>query len=306
MLTIFGIFLILLTLPFIPSFFELKRPRDTKPLFIDLNYSKDVRYFGKSFRNIIGKTIEVLGISEENLDSDQIFEVNIKRGEKEKLEFSIKEEYIPESLEINHIVVAKNLKTKPFTTFNKEIYVRGNAKIGPFNTIRAIAVDGNLDLGRGTRIIRWADALGDVKVNDNCSLGLSLTSERSISLGRRVTFKRLFGKPVILASGFSKKRKREEIRNEINGSVKIDGRINLDMEEGLIINGNIFAEGDVSLRGDIEVNGDIFSQRKVILDGVKIGDEGKIKSVIGAEGVVLKSNILIYGQVLTEGIGKTE
>jgi len=52
------IFAIFITMPFIPGIIELLRPTDDKPMFIKMGYSKDARYFGKSFRKILRNSLK--------------------------------------------------------------------------------------------------------------------------------------------------------------------------------------------------------------------------------------------------------
>ena len=53
----FVLLAILFVLPFIPAAREIRRKDDATPLFINMNYCKDPRYFAMSFRKLMLKSI---------------------------------------------------------------------------------------------------------------------------------------------------------------------------------------------------------------------------------------------------------
>ena len=57
-------FLLLLALPFLPGIIELRKPQDDRALSINMDYSKDPRYFGNSFRGILTRALGTKSLSE--------------------------------------------------------------------------------------------------------------------------------------------------------------------------------------------------------------------------------------------------
>lgn len=331
-LIIFIFFFILILIPFIPGIIELLRPKDSLPLHIPMDYSKDPRCFGKSFRNIIGNAI--------TMDADPgIREVTLSKNEKVEVITEFKS--ISKGEEVNHILYTTgDLVSEDKVRFNKEVYVKGNAAIGSKNTLRAIACDGKLSLLNGVRIVKWADAQEKIEVHENCDLGISISSEDELRIGRGCKFKCLYGIPIITYgidnndshSSFSKKdisggafivnkecmtippftkiesdliiKKDLIIRMGciVIGSVKTYG--DLIIEKDTKIFGNLFSEKNIEIGENTVISGDIFSQNMItIKNNVTAGSAGKIKSVIGKTGIILNQNIKIYGYVATKKSG---
>lgn len=89
----------------------------------------------------------------------------------------------------------------------------------------------------------------------------------------------------------------------IRGHIKAYG--NITTEPGVIIAGNVFSEGDIRLGAHTTVCGTVFAQGHIFLDeGVTVGVNGKIKSVIGTRGISMGRGIRVYGLVRTEGEGR--
>lgn len=75
--------------------------------------------------------------------------------------------------------------------------------------------------------------------------------------------------------------------------------------ENTIIHGSIFVEGDLRMSPGCKVLGNIFSQGEIYLgSNTTVGRRGSVKSIIGKKRVELGINTVIYGYVLTEGIGR--
>lgn len=320
----FLFFFILLSIPFIPAILELLRPNDASPLFINMDYSKDPRYFGKSFRgllkNALGNDI-ITGMHEVKLSKNEHAEISqskkINRGES-----------------YEHVLyILGDLITEDKTRFGKEIYVKGDATIGYENVLRAIACDGRLSISSGTTIIRWADAEGGVEIHDRCNLGINISSAHELRIGKDCRFKRLYGIPImtysnkgdiqegtddthhdnknfLIISPFTKIERDIIVKKNLiirkgcvfTGSIKTYG--NLIIEGNTMVSGNIFSEADIEIGEGTTVAGDIFSQGRVtIRHNVRIGDTGKIKSVIGKKGIIIGQDVIIFGYTMTEGTG---
>lgn len=330
---LFPLFLILLLLPFLPGIIELIRPRDADPLFIKMDYSKDPRYFGSAFKDLLRNSLK------ENLS---IGTKNIKLSKDEKVEVTLSEN-IGSGKQVSDILYVKgNISSEKNTKFDKEIYVTGEAVIGEKNIVRAIASDSAIKLSEEVKIIRWLDADGSITADKYCDLGISASCGAELNLGLGNAFKRLWGNPVItyglpsdnivsdeeqkklfkaellddkhleVIPPFTKIEKTLIVRKnlEIKGnctlteSVKAYG--DLIVGKNVKIYGNVFSEGNIEIGEGSEVSGNIFSQGTIRLQNrVKVGNPNTIKSVIGKKGVLIGRDVKIFRYVMTEGIGLT-
>jgi cytoskeletal protein CcmA (bactofilin family) len=67
------------------------------------------------------------------------------------------------------------------------------------------------------------------------------------------------------------------------------------------VDGDIFCDGDVQIEGDVWIKGNVFSQKSITLkDGVVIGIEGKVKSVVARGEILIKGPFRIYGYIHSE------
>lgn len=88
----------------------------------------------------------------------------------------------------------------------------------------------------------------------------------------------------------------------IRGHVKTYG--NLSIGTGVTVTGHLFAEGDIHIGRDSRIAGIVFAHGSIICeDGVSVGSPGRIRSVIGQKGIVLRDRTTIYGYIMTEGRG---
>lgn len=328
------LFFILLCIPFIPGIIELRRPRDSAPLFIDMEYTKDPRYFGKSFRSIMNKYVQ----SDSFLEG--IREVPLSRREKVLVSGS---RTVTAGEQIRQILcVAGTLISEENVYFEKEMYVSGGVMVGSANILKALGSEGVITLGRHAQVLRWVDSTRSIEVGEGSHLGVSLSSGEDVRIASGCTFKRLFGFPVMtvstdchharvdITSGQADVRSQHTSRNVsvVPRSSRIDKDLivknylrieedcviagNIKTYRGLvigkhtIISGNIFSEEDITIGEHTFIHGNIFSQGRVSIEGnTQVGQKGQMKSVIGKTGINLGPNVCVYGYIMTEGAGVT-
>jgi len=343
LIAVLFVFALMLFIPFIPSILELRNPKDDEPLTITMDYTKDPRYFGRSFRRRLSVIPELEdfteGMKTVKLSKEEIIEV--KRAQT-----------IFSGENINHIFyVVGDIFSDKGINFKKEIYVKGKATIGENNVLRAMACEGDVVLGSKTRIIRWLDAEGSIETLGSCVLGISCSCEKALIIDKDCSFARLYGRPIVT---YNYKEAEPELidkeatyaRAEIpdivrtiediallrEGSMTIEPfttvvkdivvKENLYIKRGAVVKasvkvygetfiesgaqiyGDIFSDGRVTVGEDVVIFGDVFSQSEVYIEkGARIGKNGSIKSVIGKKEVKLAGNVCIFGYVLTEGKG---
>ena len=330
-------FTLMIVLPFVPGLTEVWKPKDRYPLPIDMDYSRDPRYLGKSARKIFkrglkGKTNEP-GTHTIIFSTDEVVEISNKR----KVEDS--------TVITNVLYINEELESEPGVHFENDIYSLGEVTIGEDNLVRTIAGDSNITLGKGSTVVRWIDSEKDIFVESGCDLGHSTSAVGSIKLSNDVHFRRLFGSPVSIGnsktvsiqssvpvvypkdiesiadiatykpsdtkieSGYTTSKSiiaDHDVKTGDNctfgGSIKCHG--DLEIGDNCTVSGNLFAEGCITIGKNCTIRGSVFSQCGVtISEGSQIGVPDEYVSVIGKQAIVLKDNINIYGYLLTEGQG---
>lgn len=295
------IFFLMLFTPFIPGLIELHKPKDDQPLHVDLEYAKNPRYFGNSFRNIM---IKVLNPDGENSNGPMI---NVLLSKDETVETS-NDKKIESKEVVPHILYVDGELTVDFqATLEKEAYVLGNATFQNGCTIRALACDSDIILGAASRVVRWIDAEGNILVESDCDLGVSASCDEILTLSAGVKFKRLFGKPiqtysnkngngsqVIYTSPEKISQKTEnfksigDVLHYANGNLILkSGR---ELEKDLVVHGNLHAHEGVVFRGSVKVHGKVLLEKNVTVAG----------NLISEKAMRLEENCRVFGNVFCQ------
>lgn len=328
------IFLILLFfLPFIPGFVELVKKEDADPLPISMGYIRNPRYFAKSFKQILERATEGFSLGHGIH--------NVKLSKEETLEITASLN-IDDSREIDHLLyIQGNLVSGRDVKINKEVYITGEAWIGPGNIIQALSAEGSVKIGHGTRFYRWLDAKDDMSIKGNCNLGISATSGGKLHLHGNCIFRRLFGRPIstgdsLLSSSdkiatfpppvkplsdqleFIRKNdpkvppKTIEKSNivfardvQIGHHTIIRGDIKaygkIVLEEDVTIFGNVLADGDIIIGKNAKIMGHLFSQTSIF-----ISEGSFISHPDKIKSIIAKKAIHIDNNVTIYGYVTTE
>jgi cytoskeletal protein CcmA (bactofilin family) len=333
MVLCFVLLAILFVLPFIPAAREIRRKDDATPLFINMNYCKDPRYFAMSFRKLMLKSIGNL--------PPGLHAVTLSK--QETLQISNNARNIAGTVTENILYSLNDLESENNVTFIKEVYARGNVFIGEANRLQALACDGDVHVRKGTRFLRWLDAEGYVKIEEDCQLGVSTTCGRELSIASRCNFTRLYGYPVVTANDaghngddansavgdsaiFGVVPTERDIsdmpphslkncniiaegplsigeQSVIRGHIKSHGKVVTGAS--VTIMGNVFAEGDIVIGPGSRIMGTVFSQGSItVRHGVTIGTPDRVKSMVGKKGIFLEGGVRVYGYIVTEGKGR--
>ncbi|MDP8257133.1 MAG: hypothetical protein P9M14_15405 [Candidatus Alcyoniella australis] len=284
------VFSLMTILPFISGMIEVLNPRDEYPLPVKMSYSKDPRYLGKSARRIfvkaLGERINEEGMQKVRMSKEELVEVS-------------RSKHVPAGEQIEHAMyVPGDLVAKEKINFEKDIYVTGDATVGPESRLRAIACDGRLELGANCRISRWADCEQQVQIGEGCVLGISCSSLNEIHLGDKIVFRRLYGYKITTPDYHNsephletRSPQRERIDPMNIKTIKdvatvLDGDISIasaaDIDHDLIVRGDLAFGEKVMMRGSARAYGFI----EVGKGTVVLGDlfaEGPIKLCQGAE-----------------------
>lgn len=297
------IFLIMFLSPIFIGLVASKQ--ENTPLFIQQSNTRNPKYFVMAFKDKFESTWEsydgsgMLTLSKE----EQIIEVD-------KTELSPKEI-------CNAVVYAENnsFSPKEGIVFTKEIYAKKNAYLKNIPTIRAIACMGDLVIGSGTCIIRWADAEGTLTINDDCDLGLCTTSSTKLLIGENCTFNRLYAPEIWLGknneefdTGKSGTIPKEiVICSEIIHDIKYvdesianeDGILsntiitkhNIVVLENFIVHGHISSHKDVRIKSNAIVHGNIFAENDIFIES-----NAMVLGVIFTQGNIYVEDDVVLGQ----------
>lgn len=335
MIVFIFIFVGLLLFPIILATYICKKVKPGS-LFIQQNRTRDPRYFGKSFSNMIRREFEHVTEGKIHLSKDE--EVYISNGEK-----------FQDSTCEKLVIARENVfTTKENMIFFKEVYAAQNACFSASNQIRAAFAEGDMILGYQSEIIRWVDAVGSLAIYDNCQLGISATSAKMMSIGKNCSFRRLYA-PVILFGQYPEgitqatmtehriayrlkvQRNKEMnigyitddmidedgvvpfsvITNKnltITDNLIVQGDISSDkgvrLCDGAVVCGNVFAEKDIVLGPGSCILGNVFTQGNIILqDGAVVGRRENLSSVIARENIEIEGKACVFGYVGCEGEG---
>ncbi|MBX0312681.1 MAG: polymer-forming cytoskeletal protein [Sulfurihydrogenibium sp.] len=267
-----GLFFMLLLLPFIFPFAELFLKKDAKPISIDVERKKEPDYFGKSFINLLTTALNNLKIQEVEKLSPVYLKLKLNR--EEWIGFLNDEKLLENTMDIP-IVFTKDAVFYQNYTFKKELVVFGNAVFKNACRMRSLYVKGDCIIDAPIYITRWMHVEGTLLINSYADLGVSVYA-RKIKIRSRATFRRAFAQ-------------------EITTSDKSIDNVKL------IINGNIFRDDDIEIEGNVWIKGNVFSQGIIVIrNGVIIGEEGKIKSLVARDEIFIGGAFKIYGYIHSE------
>lgn len=327
------VFLILLAAPLIVAAVHGKTQKGNI-LTIRQSYTKDPRYFGRSFSKMMEAAIPQMKDGVIHLSRDEaVWDADAHPA-------------FPDS-PINAVVIARAHDFCPAEAglnFKKEIYCQTDARFTAENThLRAVYSKKRVLLGNGCRVLRWVDAEGAVAVFDHCDLGQSLSSGEQLVVGYDNTFCRLYAPVVRLGQRpdepdlFAQKRDTRLFRLPVSGEnmrnvryigddmASGDGTVpysiltthDLKLSDGLILRGdihsdgavrimekavvlgNIFAERDILLERDSTVLGNVFTQGDIFFEkGACVGQPNRISSVIARGSIRFSGGNNVYGYIV--------
>lgn len=369
------IFISMIMIPFLVALKELFKPKDNEPLHIEMDHFKDPMYFGKAFKRMIREKVESAG------NNQLPGKKSIKLSKEEQIDIILanRNEYNDRSCD-HLLYVMGSLKTPDNAAFSKEIYSKGNIRIGRNNSLRAVHCEQDIHIGKQSMVSRWVCSEKNIMVQAGCELGRSIACEGRLQLAPGCRFTQAYGLPVIAADknknpydllnfnypnrpplkynmewsivkkhvsincavvDKASEEAREEVLKEIadkfdvwdhhvvlpesslincnfavtqpleikknctvNGCIK--AYKDLHIGEYSVITGDVFVEGDVRIDRNCILLGSVFSQGRIYIGkGVRISRPDGYKSVIGKKRIELDRNVVIYGYLLTEGVGVT-
>ncbi|MCP4632057.1 MAG: hypothetical protein GY855_03950 [candidate division Zixibacteria bacterium] len=309
---VFLIFLIMLLSPFILGMRELSQSKDAKALYINMAYTKNPLYFGKSFKSMLLKQLNQIDIA------PGMKRIVLSKNENVVILESAR---IPEVKRSENILYIKNnLESSRDVKFNKEVYVAGKAIIGKDNIMRALYCENDVVISKRTEIARWLNSEGNITIHKECDLGRNVSCEAKLEIEIGCRFESLYGNPIITFDGNPD----ESCENSFNYPERINipeapGWKIVDRHLSLNINGNNVEDNGYK---DAKLNEYVYNESKWIIKPkqiripsssvvntnfttrktLKIESGTTILSSIKAyKDIIIDDNVIIHGDVFAEG-----
>jgi predicted acyltransferase (DUF342 family) len=337
-LALIGLFLALLALPLLPGIRELVRPRDDRPLEIDLDATVDPRQSGRSFREGVaalrargGDAIPFGGPVDPARPGGGAYEVH-------------RDLLVPADGRGPALAIVLDKAEIGARARLEELYVQGDAHLGAGVWVRTLATDGTLVLGSDCVVEQWLDVDGAADVGARARLGHQASAAGRLRLGPGCSFRRLWGLPVTteidgstvergepaapavaettlddlvmwsgrrltMPRGFTLDRDlvvRGEVHlgsgSRVRGSIKAYGPLHLG--SGAEVDGNLICRRSIQIDGPATIRGNVFAEGDIVIGpGTTIGQEGGFKSVYALGRVELAADVRVFGWVVAEGAG---
>jgi hypothetical protein len=280
----------ILTLPFVPTLREWRRPSDCSPLPIARQYANEIDYFARQFRR------------------DAIAEIGTKDG-------AIREfDYLSESPDnvnwpamTRPVIALRGLHATNPIRCRQPIFVTTNLTAPRDSSLAAVLACGDIRLGASSEILDWGHADGAIQLGPSCVALRRLSSRTSIDLAAQCCFERLqapvirFGEadtkfvpPPPLAGARSELRtlpgaiRRTDDLHLIRGDCSLPpGHL---YKGSLVVLGHLIVGNHTTLIGDIKVR-----QGAIIGAGARI-----IGSLICDDRIYILDHASIAGPVVSE------
>jgi len=272
-------------LPLLPALRELLRPSDIAPLKVVDRSSGHVAYFARNFRQYLDRALPPEAgagdYSGKMLDGTEFVRVNLRAAALQETDSRVH----------NRIVILDTpLTLDDGGTYLLELYARAPLVGGNQSVYRALYGEGELVLGEGTQVLRWAHAVGKLNVGAHSVLRGRVSSDVGVSLGGDVVFERI-GAPVISVGAEQDpppeppsapqswrppegaRQIGDHLRIEgdleipegvlVSGSLVVAGRLRIGM--GAIVQGSVKAHGEIELADEAQVTGSAVSRTRLMV-----------------------------------------
>jgi len=270
--------IILMLIPLAPVIYAVWDRKGYEPLPVNMKYTKDPRaiakYFDQYFYNSFGDKVLKPG---EILNSKKLGKLEVV------------EETFHRSLYKDMVYIVGKAKVPDRSRFEREVISRDELEFGNRCYARVIKSQKKLILGEENCIVRWIDSESTITVGRYSHINIA-SSMSTMHLEKGVSFRRLYGYPVLTSHAFSFRKNLEGIREEHIDKPSIDENLlyvpdkkytltkgtilfrSLVTQGHLIIEQNTKVFGNIKSNGDVEVGDNSFIDGNIIAEGsIKIG-----------------------------------
>ena len=181
-LLLIALFLALLALPLVPGIRELVRPRDDRPLEIDVDATLDPRQPGRSFREGLapfraraGSEVPFRGPMDLERPSGDAYEVH-------------RDLVLPAGGHGPALTIVLGKADVGERARLGELYVQDDGRLAAGVRVRAVATDADLRLGPACVVEQWLDVEGTADVGAGSKLGHQASAAGELRLGAGAPF----------------------------------------------------------------------------------------------------------------------
>ncbi|MDR2918512.1 MAG: hypothetical protein LBV72_03975 [Tannerella sp.] len=308
---------------FLPGWFELRRPKDDAPLYIDEEYQVSPFFIGDSFYNLLesilpkslprGKSRHVLSLP--LATGDNLYKVP-ESGNETVVDVVSGDHICPEGLSHqadDMFCVYGDLYSGTDTRLLKEAYVQGSASLGENSRLSSMFCGGNLTLDKNSSVAGWIDVRGiDFFAGEGCTLGYKTACKGNMRLSRNTTFFHVFAVPLrtystrslrassardnfVLPELLLHKERRLETSAGDAGYRKT-GR-GIVIKDNVVVYSNIVSDGHVVIGENCEIRGSVIAHKGLLIKAHArvLGD---VKS---RRDICMEENAVVFGHVLADG-----
>ncbi|MBI4465768.1 MAG: hypothetical protein HY647_13775, partial [Acidobacteria bacterium] len=176
-------------------------PEDASPLPVDVDYVRVENYFGAAFREklrAVGETAPSRLPTQLLKSSAEVVSEN-SWGEASLI---FPDGRLGDGQGHEPVVYCEgNLALASGSTSRQEVYCRGDFKTAAGVELQAVAADGAVTLGAGSRVEKWVDAQGKTLLRSGTIVGDRVSSSVSIEMERGVSVRSLYA-PRIFTAGY--------------------------------------------------------------------------------------------------------
>ena len=294
---------LMLVLPLVPAFVELKRKSDASPLNVVQQHAGEIRHFANSFRAYIQVLDPILqrcvasGATASGILPDGVEYLALGRCD-DSLPLPIQQ---PGAICPVTIAAGSDLVVPPETTFLRDVYAGGRFGGGDNNSYRAILGEKDVRLGRSSRVTRWAHAVGEFSAEHDCKLSGRISSDSCIRLQGGCNFLRLNAPRI--ESGHvmpGEDLTRLNSEDDVNASLGVVQRFlydgDFEVHAGEVVTGNIVARGKLHIGAGARIRGSVKSVGDMVL-GAGVSVQG---SLISGEQMFIGPDCAVNGPIIAE------
>lgn len=297
------LFSLMLMLPLVPAFVELRRKSDASPLNVVQQHAGEIRHFANSFRTyiqVLGPTLKqcvALGSTASGTMPDGVEYLALGRCDDSQT-LPIQQ---PGAICSVTIAAGSDLVLPPEITFLRDVYAGGQFSGGDNNSYRAILGERDVHLGRSSRVTRWVHAIGEFSAEHDCELSGRISSDSCIRLQGACNFLRLNAPRIetghVMPGEDSTRLISEDDANAGSGVVErflYDG--DFEVHAGEVVTGNIVARGKLHISAGACIRGSVKSVGDMVL-GTGVSVQG---SLISGKQMFIGLDCSVNGPIIAE------
>ncbi len=294
---------LMLMLPLVPAFMELRRKSDASPLNVVQQHAGEIRHFANSFRTYIQVLEPTLrqcvasGATASGILNDGVEYLALGRCDDSQT-LPIQQ---PGATCSVTIAAGSDLVVPRKITFLRDVYAGGQFSGGDNNSYRAILGEKDIHLGRSSRVTRWVHAVGEFSAERDCELSGRISSDSRIRLQGACNFLRLNAPQIdtghVMPGEDSTRLNSEDDTNAGSGVVQrflYDG--DFEVHAGEVVIGNIVARGKLHIGAGARICGSVKSVGDMVL-GTGVSLQG---SLISGKKMLIGPDCAVNGPIVAE------